>query len=222
MKKINVALFCRKNNFLNNYLSQLNNLESLVNVVHSISDLKIALKEKQYNGILVDVSSLMREPKNDRLHFQKLIDIFPVVQLNWNRIDKKCGALFYGKEKNIENIDEFISKACRTFKPRTVRSNDRRNTNLNSLICKSNGFSNDDVERTITINISQTGCFMFSVQNWELNENVWIIFKELKIKTHISGKIVRINKWGRNMSFPGIGIHFTEIKHEQRLEIVKL
>ena len=75
------------------------------------------------------------------------------------------------------------------------------------------------VERTITMNASQGGCFLFSNQDWLNTANGWFIINELQDKSPIKGEIRFVVPWGKEMVIPGIGIFFSQIKPAQVKEL---
>ena len=216
--QVKVILYCRKTSTRKIYINELELLSANFKIADTFSELKEMVKENRYNGILVDVGTIMRAPKKDRLKFQKLKDLFPVVQLNWDKHEKSIGTLFYGKSSESEDLESFISRECVPFKPRSIRKDDRRRISLNTIISRGTNFKSD-VERTVTIDLSKTGCFIYSASNWIIAEKVWFMFKEVDLKTPIKGRIRRIIPWGKSMTLPGIGISFEDIDDSQMEQI---
>lgn len=220
-KKVKVILYCKETSTREIYINELEHLAANYKVADTFSELKEMVKQNRYNGILVDVGTIMRAPKKDRLNFQRLKDLFPVVQLNWNKLEKSIGTLFYGKSSDSDDLESFISRECIPFKPRSIRKEDRRRICLNTIISRETSFKKD-VERTVTIDLSKTGCFIYSASNWIIAEKVWFMFKEVGLKTPIKGRIRRIIPWGKSMSLPGIGISFENIDEAQIEQIINM
>ena len=65
------------------------------------------------------------------------------------------------------------------------------------------------------MNISRGGCFIFSIGDWEVNNDALFIIKELTDLTPICGQVRWKIDWGSKMSVPGIGVKFKEIKDSQ-------
>ena len=78
----------------------------------------------------------------------------------------------------------------------------------------------DLMERTVTINVSKRGCFLFSAEDGMDGGNVWLTINELEDKTPIVGVVRWSVKWGRAMVMPGIGVAFESITPRQTDELV--
>ncbi len=89
----------------------------------------------------------------------------------------------------------------------------------NIILSKSELVSDSNHEKTITMNVSQNGCFIYTVDNWELKSDVWFTINELTDQTPVHGQILRQVDWGSYMSSPGIGLKFKDIKDCQLKDI---
>ena len=69
------------------------------------------------------------------------------------------------------------------------------------------------------MDVSERGCFLFSVQDWEPGETAWLTVMELSDRTPIGAEVRRCIKWGTPMHVPGIGVQFETIKESQAKEI---
>ena len=87
---------------------------------------------------------------------------------------------------------------------------------------KTSGLSSKDAIKTITINVSSGGCFIFAAQNWEVRDKVILLFKELTDQTPVIGDIRWTQVWGDAMQIPGIGVRFEKIKENQLSEICRI
>ena len=75
------------------------------------------------------------------------------------------------------------------------------------------------MERTVTIDISKGGSFIYSVDLWNIGEKVQFVIKELADSNPIRGEIRWTRSWGKMMEVPGIGITFETIDKGQLEEI---
>ncbi|MCP3924460.1 MAG: PilZ domain-containing protein [Desulfobacterales bacterium] len=221
-EKSKVVLYCMKNRARKFYLIEMERLSANFKLVSTFIELQDLVQKDRYNGIMVDVGTIMRAPKKDRVNFQKLKDLFPVVQLNWNKEDETIGTLFYGSSSSAEDLESFLKRECIPFKPRSVRKNSRKRVHLNTLMARNDNFSAENIERTVTLDISKTGCFLYTVDDWIISEKVWILFKELDSKTPIKCRIRRISRWGKATKLPGIGVSFDEISDDQKNQIINM
>lgn len=220
-KRVKVVLYCKENNMRQIYLDEMERLSANYQVAESFEELEDMAKNEKFNGVLVDVSTIMRAPKKDRLRFQQLKDLYPVVQLNWNQHEKSIGTLFYGKSSDTDDLESFINREAIPFKARSIRKDARKNMCLNTLVSRDPGFKGK-VEKTVTIDLSRTGCFIYTVSQWVISDYVWFLFKEIDLKTPIKGRIRRISPWGKAMKLPGLGVSFDEIQKDQLDQIIEM
>jgi hypothetical protein len=80
-----------------------------------------------------------------------------------------------------------------------------------------------DAERTVCIDFSPGGCFLFSV-NDEITpqSTVWIRLIALSDPSPITSTVCWKREWGMTSEIPGIGIRFDEMTPQQQAEILSL
>ena len=105
------------------------------------------------------------------------------------------------------------------FKSRPLRAKKRVRCNFNTQLCFGNVFKDTQSLKTITVNASEIGCFLFYSGKWLLNTPVSMVLNELSDPTPIEGEIRWGIPWGDNMVVPGIGIRFSQINDSQMDEI---
>ena len=127
--------------------------------------------------------------------------------------------LSFGREHSCESVAEFINTACRSFAARPIRATVRKDVHFNALISKSGDLPEEGWTQTVTMNISQRGCFLYSIDQWEIGSNISIVLKELKDKQPITGQVRWQIPWGEIMQIPGIGVKFGQISTNQLSEI---
>ena len=93
---------------------------------------------------------------------------------------------------------------------------------FNVLLPKTAGFNEEGIRRTVTVNVSKGGCFIYSVDNLASDVEMMIVFKELEDQKPILGEVRWKAKWGEAMQIPGIGIKFEDINEGQLTEICKI
>lgn len=95
--------------------------------------------------------------------------------------------------RNINKIEDLKYK----------RKSIRKQNHISVLLSSDEEFN--DVEKTFTLNTSQTGCFICTEGNWETDDIVWI--KYVNNNRIRLGKICRIQALS-DSQLPGIGIEF--------------
>jgi PilZ domain len=91
---------------------------------------------------------------------------------------------------------------CQQFNPRTLRKDARRNAYLAVHLSADAKFEN--AEKVVTTNISEHGCFVYSIREWSTGDRVWLRF--LGDDEDICGTVCSWRQWGNNKAMPGIGI----------------
>jgi len=157
--------------------------------------------------------------KQNRYSVYGLVENFPVSQLKINDETGEISCFHYSQKSGGTMLD-FIHNECSNFVPRMIRSDARKAIHLNVVLYKTEDASQP--ERSVTLNISKGGCFIFSAQEWEEGSEAWMHFMELKDSTLISGQIRHAVRWGESMRIPGIGVEFRQISASQKEEIYNL
>ena len=115
----------------------------------------------------------------------------------------------------------FYPKSAPISLPAKIRSAIRRTIHFNVVLSKSGNFTANEVEKTVTLNVSRDGCYILTTQQFEDRSSVAFIIKELDHRTPIVGEIRWVIPWGKTMRIPGIGIKFEDIHCDQHAEMVE-
>ena len=197
------------------YMNALKAYPLRITIVETFSKLYEELRNNATSAIMIDVITKMRAPSQDRELVQDILEVYPVLQLRFNINEKTFSALYYGQTTGESSLDAFIKNECMSTTPRTIRLDPRKELCFNILFSKSQVFSQESLGQGQTVNVSTSGCFLQTTQSAQIDEVVWIVFKELSDRTPIAAKIRRIVKWGEKMSPCGWGLTFEQIKSNQ-------
>jgi hypothetical protein len=214
-----VILVCEEAGAKQAYLGAMKPLGVQVDAVSSFRELHKALIERPYHGVMVDLRTKIQAPSNDKGLIHDILERFPVVQLKWEGTKGQIQTLYFGQSKGSGSLEDFIVKECGCVAARTIRSCARRSINFNVIVSKSADFSSNGAERSITIDVSKGGCFIYSCGQWQGTSNVWFIIKELKDDTPILGAVRWRLSWGEAMRIPGIGVKFEDMTKKQLEEM---
>lgn len=214
---VKIILVSRKGEPEKAYLSELKKIGIKADVVSSFKELFKKMLETPYNGVLVDLMIRIGAPREDKVLVHEVLETFPVITMRWDTKTGVMSTFYYGQFKSGGTLKDFIDQECRSFKARKVRSSIRRNFHLNVMMSKNGDFSKENVIKTITLNISGGGCFLYNTEDMGGISNVWIILKELDDKRPIHCEIRWIHAWGETMRIPGLGLKFLDIS-ESHLE----
>lgn len=204
------------------YLTELLQTEVECRPVSCVRDLHRALTEEPFQGIFLDVAASARASVPERGLIHDILDEFPVLRLRWDEKEAQSRGLVYGTNERV-TIGEFIERFCGPFAARTIRKKTRIELNLNAQISPTGEFSEDSLEKTVTLNVSHEGCFLLSQNNtWQNFDQAWIRIKELQDPSPIQIEVRWALPWGQSMRLPGIGVKFIRISPDQQKQLLKL
>jgi Tfp pilus assembly protein PilZ len=217
---IKLVLVCKEGESRQAYLKEAKASGAEVDIVSNYGELYSTMIANSYSGVMVDLVTSMKISKEERSVAQEIIEVFPVVQLKWENTTNGIHAFSSGQTSNCDSLADFIDTGCKNFPARPLRRTNRKNINFNVTMSKNEVFYDKFLEYTVTINVSQGGCFLFSPRNWKPEENVWFIINELQDKTPIAGNVRWYMAWGKTMRMPGIGVSFKQIEPNQLDELI--
>ena len=161
-----------------------------------------------YNGILVDLPTKLKAPKEETQLLSSLLDRFPVVQLSVDSTNNTIIACHYGQISSGKTLESFIIEDCAPFTPRTIRSSERLAVHLHVLLCRGNTYDKNKTQRTATLNLSRGGSFIISTEEFQQNETIWVAFHDFPEFPPVQGTVCWLALWGVRRNIPGIGIKF--------------
>ncbi len=174
--------------------------------------------EFRFHGVAVDLPTKIRALAKDREFIYKILGKFPIVQLKLNNKTGEIRTFQEGVDEG-DSLEVFIKRARLVANPKKFRYHPRKPIHFNVILSRENEFVEENDERSITMNVSEDGCRILSVQKWEPGGNVWLVINELSDKTPVRGKVRHTVSWGAAMTAPGIGLEFEDITEEQAREL---
>ncbi|MCF8128874.1 MAG: PilZ domain-containing protein [Deltaproteobacteria bacterium] len=200
------------------YESAIRALDVKVTAVPSIKGLGEEVKDLFLNGVAMDMSTKIVALKEDREFIYTTLRKFPVAHLTLGKETGKI-RLFYPGQPPGATLKDFVEKECRTFTPRRLAHHIRKELHFNVLL---SGYPEMvDCERTVSVDVSEGGCFIFSPREWVTGDMVWLKILELSSQQPIGARVKRCVRWGEAMRVPGIGLQFDEMNSSQRRELEK-
>ena len=167
-----------------------------VAIPSSLSELPALLKEQAVSGIIIDMITATRSTAQEKQETNELIQLFPNLKVKLVKNELVC----LGKGISIM---QFVQN-CRSFTPRTIRKGERKVRHIAFLLSADNEFSKP--EKTVTLNIADKGCFVYSTGEWKPGDRVWLRF--IDNDNVITGIVRWWQPWGNSKKMPGIGISF--------------
>ena len=215
---IRLILVCKDGEAKESYLKEIKSDAVEVDIVSTYDDLREKVINTPYQGIMIDLATNIKASKEERATAERALHIFPTAQLQWERNTGTIRTMILGKTSNSSTLHDFINIECQSFAPRLIRFYPRKNINFNVLLSKGNVMG-ESPERTVALNVSKDGCFLFSCQDWSNVLHACFIINELQDKSPIVGSVRWTVGWGKIMAVPGIGLKFEHISQGQLQEI---
>jgi Tfp pilus assembly protein PilZ len=220
---IKVILACQKTGKAKQaYINAAKSFGVEVDTVSSLGELHKMMIENFYNGVMVDFRTKMKASNEEKDLVHDIFEQFPAAQLNFEEKTGQIRSFHYGRASKSESLESFIKEECRSFIARPIRASQRKKIHFNVLLPKTGGFTEEVIHRTVTMNVSEGGCFIYSVDDLLSDVELTMVFKELEDQKPILGEVRWKAKWGEAMQIPGIGIKFQDIKEGQLTEIYKI
>jgi hypothetical protein len=214
-KSMKLILVCKEGDARQAYLDETKALGVEVDVISSFYELLQTMTSNTYQGLMIDLVTQMKMSLEEKDVSKEILGFFPTIQLKWYAESGSICNISSGKTTTGGSLKEFINTECQSFTARAIRLNIRKMVHFNVLLSNDESMHEKFLERTVTINISKGGCFLFSDRDWSSCPNAWFIITELQDKTPMAGNIHWSVEWGNQMTIPGIGIGFKYIKQSQ-------
>lgn len=173
-----------------------------------------------YNGLLVDVPTMIRAGSVEKALLQDLLVNIPTLRLRWDASAKSIRALTTRRQpQGAGTLASFLIEVCGTFPARRIRSHPRLVINYPVLLSPQADFPAAETQKSMTINVSRGGCFVFSTTEWFPGQTVWLQIRGIADPAPIGAEVRWQQMWGGKDRAPGIGLEFKEISPLQREEL---
>ena len=198
------------------YEAALHRTGAQVDTVASIETFYGAVTHRAYNGLVVDIPTKIKALSDHKDLVYSILERFPVIQVNRDRHNGTIRALLYGNHERTGPLESLIQEACWHSPPRKLRSEERKLLHYNVLLSTQPTFDPQTHIRTVTMDVSTNGCFLFASARFQVGAPVWLRFVDLYDKTPVRAVIRHKRRWGQAMVIPGIGVAFETISDHQR------
>lgn len=207
---IKVLVVARKKETLLQYQNLVSETGVRVEAAESLQDAMFAAIRNSYNGLLIDVPTIIQAGEEEKKHLHDLLEVYPAGKVRISPSTSSVSVISAGKcRTKAKTVEEFITEECGRFKARSCRSSERKPLNLAVILSSSAEFQVGDIEKSFTVNVSHGGCFVFSVRHWQVGDSVWIrLQKSAGGDTLMTGEVRWTVNWGESQVIPGIGVCF--------------
>lgn len=164
-----------------------------------------------YNGMLVDLPSIIKAKGEEKIVAYTLANFFPTLRV------RTMGAMLVpmtmpGSAKQDKSLNDFLQVTCQAFVPRTLRAYRRHSVCISALL-RYRG----EESRSFTLNLSWGGIFLVDMcaERFQIGEEMEIYLPEFDCE--LRATIRATHTWGLRRA-PGVGLSFSGL--EGRLEEV--
>ena len=221
MDPVRILLVVAPGNSREAYLRRLSHLPAISDVVDSIDSLETSLQDTPYNGLLLDVPTMIRASTSQKAKVRALLEYYPVLRLTYRAAVEEVHGLTDGQTTPLQrSLEEFIGGDCVRFPARAVRAFKRCHLVFNVLLLERAEQPLAEGERTFTFDVSETGCFIASVQPPECGRTFSAVLCDLADQTPIPIEVRWRILWGETMRAPGFGAKFVSLTEAQRSQLV--
>lgn len=206
----------------NAYCHDLSEIGVACAVAGSFNQMSAMITEHSFHGILIDILTLVRCTKEEKVIAYEAINLFPVLRVKWEAQHKKIklSPLEQSFSPDTETaLRFFIENRCKTFRARRLRSNARKLINLNLLYSTDATFPEGDTHRSFTVDIGLDGVFLHTMQEFQKGETIWLRFLEFADESPIPATVCWSRKWGATRCIPGVGVRFQGLTADQERQI---
>jgi len=215
---VRVLVVALESEFRDKYRDEITGLGAECDLVPSLERLYHVMHVKSYSGLLLDTQTMLRAGNEEKLLIFDLMEYFPVARIDWHQASQQVRAQYYGQVQFKHDVlQKFVQEECARYPARPIRLEKRVQVHFNVFLSRNEDFE-DQVESTVTMNVSAYGCFLFSTGDWKDVDMVWVKFKEFSDQAPISAEIRWRQPWGEALHVPGIGVTFRNVSKHQLQE----
>jgi hypothetical protein len=202
------------------YLRQLQQLGVAYDVVDSVDMLEALLQDTPYNGLLLDVPSMIRATPAQKAKLRSLLEQYPVLRLTYRAPEDEIHGLTDGQTSPLpRSIEEFASQECRRTPARALRAFKRCSLVLNVLLLDRPDQPLAEGKKAYTVNVSETGCFVASLDPPECGHTLYAVLCDLFDHTPVPIEVRWQIRWGESLRAPGFGAKFGSLTEAQKAEL---
>lgn len=218
--KTKLLLIAEKGLARSAYVEVLRDLDVEVDCVAAPDEITGALIDAPYNGLLIDVPTMIRCECRDKNRITRIMNRFPLLRLMYNpKYGGIRGLSLGGTIRDNLDLAEFVLRECVTFFPRSIRGTRRQEMSFNVVLLDEPDLREQKGEQTVTVNVSEQGCFVYTTNEWSLDTSAWIVIRELEDQTPIELTVRWNRPWGKFMELPGIGASFESMTTHQYTQL---
>ncbi|KAA0895411.1 PilZ domain-containing protein [Oryzomonas rubra] len=203
------------------YETFIKNERVICHTVSSLRDVANQAARQPYNAIFLDMPLMVKASRYEKSLVEDALHAMPNARLNIAAKTQKIRMLISWDDQDGARTPEEHLRYCCEQPPKVAPICNRVPLNLNAVLSCSPDMT--DAERTVCIDFSAGGCFLFCVNDEiALQSTVWIRLVALSDPTPIASTICWKREWGMTSEIPGVGVRFDVMTPQQQAEILSL
>lgn len=188
--------------------------------VSSLREVSTQIARQPYNAIFLDMPLIGHASRYEKSLVKDVLHAVPHARLDITAT-REISVVVSGDDHESSHSPEEYLRYCCEQPVQTVVPQNRIQLNYNAVLSRSVDMA--AAERTVCIDISPGGCFLFCVnEEITLNSSVWVNLIILNDSTPIPSTVCWKREWGMTNEIPGVGIRFEEMTEQQQSEILSL
>ncbi|GFE61444.1 PilZ domain-containing protein [Geobacter sp. AOG2] len=194
---------------------------AICHTVSSLRDVANQAARQPYNAIFLDMPLIVKASRYEKSLVDDALHALPNARLNVTAKTQKIRMLIsWDAQEGAHTPEEHLRYCCEQH-PKVAPICSRVLLNLNAVLSRSPNMATP--ERTVCIDFSPGGCFLFCV-NDEITplSTVWIRLVALSDQSPITATVCWKREWGMTSEIPGIGVRFDVMTPQQQAEILSL
>lgn len=179
----------------------------------SFAEMAALAVERPYNGLIIDILTLVRCSKEEKVIAYECINIYPVLRVKWEAKQKKItlGPLEQSFSPDLDPVLKFfIENRCQEFQARHLRRHKRKAVTLNVLVSGSENFFDGETWPSFTVTVSKGGAFLHTMRPLHPGEKLWLRFVDVPGEPVIPATVRWALEWGVSRAVPGVGLRFDD------------
>lgn len=201
------------------YADALREINVAYDIAASFTEMAAMAIHNSYNGLLVDILTLVRSSKEEKVVAYECFNLYPVLRVKWENKKKKINLSPLEQAFSPDTASAlkfFIESRCMPFPARPLRRHSRKSYNLNVLLSPDGEFAEHNTMKTFTLNVSTGGVFVHSSHRFGTGQTVWLKFVEFADHAPIPASVRWFLEWGVSRSIPGLGLRFENLSEAQQ------
>ena len=193
------------------YAKALSEIGAAYDIAPSFNEMVGLAVDNAYNGLLIDILTLVRSSGEDKVIAYECINLYPVLRVRWENKKKKISLSPLEQSFSPDTasvLKFFVEQRCTPFCARRLRKHNRKSYHLNVLLSLDSLFDERDTIKTFSLNISPGGIFIYTPQVLEKGRTVWLRFAEFPGLGSVQATVRWSIEWGHSRSIPGAGLEF--------------